>query len=213
MLRYLGTALCAGALALAAALPIRADVKEAETGVKFAETLAAGGKTLDITGAGVREKGWIDVYAAALYIDSAAAKGKLSPYKGKSASSLASGSFYNDFIYTDMTKALVLHLVRDVDADTMREALSDGLKPHMTYDSKAKDFVGRLKNECKDGKRLTFVWLPGWKVQMIQDGKTLGAPVQSKPLCAALAKIWFGSDPISDNIKTRACDRIPNLLK
>lgn len=191
-----------------------ADVTESETGVKFTDTVERDGKKLMIAGTGVREKGWIDVYAAALYLDPVVFKEKMKSYEGRSASDLAGdGDYFNDLIYTDMTKALVLHLVRDVGAEDMRNALDEGLRAHMTLNDQAREFIALLQDDLKEGHRLEFVWTPGWKVQMVQEGRALGEPVQSKELCAALAKIWLGSSPISESIKTGSTKWIHELFR
>lgn len=207
------TLLLPASFALLPATEAFAQVTEEETSVKFEEYTKIDDLELKVCGAGVREKGWIDVYACALYIDRVAATKKLSKWIGKSASSLrGDNDFYSDLIYSDMGKALVLELVRDVDAEAMRDALEEGIEADTSLDANAKALIKEMDTDFESGDRLTFQFMPGWKIRLDQGGK-VGKTYEGKALCVALLKIWLGRDPISDDIKDHAVDWIPNMIK
>ncbi len=191
-------------LALGAATA-RADVVEKETEIHFPDTVALDGKRLEALGAGVREKLWFDVYAAALYVDVPAIKRALSRYAGRNLDALRSDdAFYNDLVYADVTKVLVIRMARDVDAEAMREAFEDGLEPHMQIDDDARALM-------HEGDEVRIVWRPGAEVQMIFKGKA-GKRFHNPKLAASLFKIWFGRKPVSKDIKRGAIERLPEKL-
>ncbi|RME76036.1 MAG: hypothetical protein D6776_01975 [Planctomycetota bacterium] len=204
---------CVGCLVVAAGIAC-ADIVEEETGIHFPDRVELEGRTLEGTGAGVREKLWFDVYAAALYVDPAALRKALGTrYRGKDAAALrADEHFYNDLIYArSVPKVLVIRMARDVDADTMREAFEEALTPHMQLDEQARAFMAQLDRDLKEGDEVRFEWLGGGKVRMVFGGRK-GKVFHHPKLAASLLKIWLGPKPASKDIKRKVLSRMPGML-
>ena len=188
-------------------------LKEKETGVVFKDTLTVGGHTLKVAGAGVREKAWIDVYAGALYVDPAGAAAALAAFKGKSSQELAKdAAFFKALVKADFAKAMVLRMVRDVSADAMREALLDGVKPHMKPNADVNALLGQLVKNLDSGSKVTLLFSPNGSTQLLV-GRHAGKPVKNRRLARALQKVWLGRKPISKSIKRGAAKRFPDFLK
>jgi hypothetical protein len=189
------------------------DITEEETGIPFPDSVRVDGKELSVSGAGVREKAWFDVYAAALYVDAAALKGAMSKYAGRDTGALRSdATFYNDLVYADVTKALVIRMAREVDAGTMRDAFEEGLEPHMTVDARAKALVAEVNDTLQKGDEVRLEWLTGGRVRMVFRGR-IGTTYKHPQLAASLLKIYLGTAPVSDDIKEKAVERIPEMLR
>ena len=191
-----------------------ADLKEGETGVRFKQHRKIQGSSLSVAGAGVREAGgWIDVYAGALYVDAAALKGALAAYKGKGAKELASDKgFYEALIAADVSKAFVMHMVRTVGPDDMRDSVSKVLARHYKPDATVAALMAQFVSDLEEGDEATFLWLPGGKTQLIFKGNP-GKVHTNRKLQRALQLIWLGRKPISSDIKEKVTERIPGMLK
>ncbi len=190
-----------------------ADLEEEETSVRFKGKRSFQGHSLTVAGAGVREAGgFIDVYAGALYVDSAALKGALAAYKGKSAKELASDrGFYKALITADVAKAFVMHMVRGVGPDDMRASVKDNLARHYKPDETVAALMAQFVGDLDDGDEAVFLWLPGGKTQLIFKGKG-GKVHTNRKLQRAMQLIWFGRKPVSEDIKEKVTARIPGML-
>jgi hypothetical protein len=194
-------------------IPVGA-IEEPKTNVHFDDTINVQERTLNVTGAGVRKKTFVgDIYAAALYVDSVPFSEALARYRDVDKKTLEKDeAFYATLVHADVAKAIVLRFVRDVDAGDMRDALEDGIKKNMTLDEDAKRLINQIQTDFKKGDRMTISFAPGGETS-IGTGGTFGKPVKNQTLSEAVQKIWFGLDPISDEIKKGAVDRIPAMLR
>lgn len=180
-------------LCLLAAPTWAKDVTVSDSDAKFPSEIQVthDGKSYDlkITGAGLREKMFVNVYAIASYRD---------------ASARIIGTV--GLIRADVAKRLVLRMERDVDGDAMYEALEESI---FKNGGKGK-FKGELskfkayflKNNAKEGKDIIFDHIPGQGLSCKIGG---AAPLVIKNLDFAKTtwKIWFGNEPADKGVKKR----------
>jgi Chalcone isomerase-like len=169
---------------LAFALPLHA----AEVaGVKFDEKVRVADAELALTGAGLRQRFIFDVYAMGLYVRDAKA----------------------DLVMQSGPKRIVIHMLRDVDADTFSKALVDGMRAN--HDEQTMNALGprvaelnaimAQMKEAKKGMAITLDWLPGTGTQMTVDGKFTGASIAGEDFYQALLRVWLGPNPVQDDLK------------
>ncbi|TAH34579.1 MAG: hypothetical protein EYC70_16735 [Planctomycetota bacterium] len=189
-------------------------VKEERTGVEFQRTLpAAGGGTHTLVGTGVRTRTIfnVKVYAIGYYVDLPAAIRVLGKYKELKAERLEKNQeFGQDVVLGDHGKTLRLVLVRDVDAEDMREAFEDELQPRLKEKSKPADlessqkimdtFRGYFGTNMKEGDTIVFTWQPGGKLYTSVNNQEKGV-IESHTLCWALFDIFLGPDAISPSAR------------
>ena len=144
---------------------------------------------LVLNGAGMRKRAFFDVYVIGLYL----------PEKKSAAA---------DAIGATGPKRVLIHMMRDVDADQFSGALSDGMKDNLT-EAEMKGFEPRIKQlsaimagmkEAKKGMRITLDWTPGGTAVTV-DGRPAGAPIAGEDFYQALLKIWLGERPVQADLK------------
>ena len=187
------------ALSLSAPLAARADdVSVPDSDRKVADTRKAviGGKStaLKLTGVGLREKAFINVYVIASYVDAAAA-----PH---SASELAG---------LDAPKQMVLTMERDVDGPKMAEALSDAVRGN--YPSGMDAELGQLEGFLKaqslnEGDEVVFTWQPGGGGVVCTLSGKAPVTIKSAEFARAVWDIWLGGHPVQGDIKKGLVGRL-----
>jgi hypothetical protein len=199
-------------LASALFLPLAAaDVKEAETGESFADTM--GDTKLGILGTGVREKMWVNVYACAFYADHAALKPLLKAYVGKDADDLEdTQAFFDDLCKVAIAKHLRLKLVRNVDVATMKQAFVDGITATMKPGPDADLLLGALTKDLKTGDVIDFTFGAAGEITLQAAGGAVKS-AKNKALAEALLKIWLGESPVAPTLKTDVAAGAAKLLK
>jgi chalcone isomerase-like protein len=171
-------------LLLGLALPVQAaDV----AGVLFEERVRVADAELALSGAGVRQRFFFDVYAMALYV------------RDPKADRVSQGG----------AKRVALRMLRDVDAATFSQALVDGMRPN--HDAAAMQAleprIGRLSaimaemKEAKKGMAIALDWLPGAGTQVTIEGKPAGKPIEGEDFYRALLRIWLGEKPVQEDLK------------
>ncbi len=148
--------------------------------------------SLRITGTALREKVFVNVYAMASYVATEA------NLKGASA-----------LIDADVAKKIVLKMERDVDGDTMYEALKDALKRN------SKGFKGPLsqfrryftRNPAKEKVIISFLHLPGKGLEC-RIGKAKKLMIADVAFSKAVWKIWLGRKPVDGDIKKALIKRL-----
>ncbi len=188
------------------------EFKEPKTGVGFSETMNHEGTDLFLAGAGVRSKMMIKVYAGALYIDTAA-KSALEQVKSKAGK--PDQSVYDAISDGNFAKMFLLHFVRDVDSGKITEAFKESLEKNI--DMKAADvqkdaeaFLTASKVDMKEGQEMK-VFIKGDAVMVITSSGSSQAIKNSK-LAGAVARIWLGKYPISEDLKIGMVSRLPQIL-
>jgi len=159
------------------------------SGVKIEEKERLSNSELTLNGAGLRKRAFFQVYVIGLYL----------PERITAAS---------DAIGAAGPKRILIHMMRDVDADQFGGALTDGMKDNVS-ESEMKAFEPRIKQlqaimlsmkEAKKGMRITLDGTPAGTVVAI-DGKTAGQPIPGEDFYRALLKIWLGEKPVQDDLK------------
>lgn len=172
------------ALALLACAAQAADV----AGVKIDDRTKAGTSELLLNGAGLRSKLFFKVYAIGLY----------APNKTASAAEL---------IASTQPRRVVMHMLREVDADSMLNAFKDGLH-HNLGDAGLAGFKPQIER-LEVIMRAIGVSKPGDVIALdfTADGTTVGVNGQDKgridgaAFGGAMLKIWLGDKPIDDKLK------------
>jgi hypothetical protein len=143
-----------------------------------------------LNGAGLRKRAIFQVYVIGLYLPA------------RKAAAV-------DVIGAPGAKRIVIHMLRDVDADQFSGALADGIKDNHS-EAEAKALEPRVKQlaanmaelkEAKKGMRITLDLVPTVGTQLSVDGKPVGAPIAGDDFHRALLRIWLGDKPVQDDLK------------
>ena len=171
------------ALCVASVPALAAEV----AGVKLDDKISVGGQELVLNGAGTRTKVMFKVYVGSLYV----------PAKATTAAA----------VYAKAPRRVQLNMMRDVGADQMIEALSDGLKQA----NSAAD-AGAVKAETdqlatimksigqlKEGNVLTFDFVDGG-TKVALNGAAKGS-IPGDAFNKALMNAWIGDNPVQSDLK------------
>jgi len=171
----LGMALLIGAGGAAAAAELE--------GVKFPDTATVDGTTVQLNGLGVRKAYvFVKVYVGALYLQA-------KTHDPKAA------------IETDEAKRIVLHMVRDVTHDEMKQAMQDGFANTGTSGTPgAQQFTGYFTEPIVTGQECEFDYAPGKGTTVKISGKTKGT-IQGADFMRGLWGIWLGPKPADESLK------------
>ena len=175
--------ICMTALCIASAASLAADVG----GVKLDDKLSVGGQELVLNGAGIRTRMMFKVYVGSLYV----------PAKAATAAA----------VYAKAPRRVQLNMLRDVGADQMTEALSDGLKQANTPAEAAAvkgefdQLAAILKaiGPLKEGNVLTFDFADGAMKVSVNGGAKGSIPGEA--FNKALLNAWLGDNPVQPDLK------------
>lgn len=169
------------ALALAWAFATPAFAGKLE-GVTLPDTIQVGGQKLLLNGMGLREKVFIDVYVAGLYL----------PEKTRSARTA---------INSDVPKRIEMVMMRSVGkeklADTMRESISKAGSKAVA--AKAGTLAGWMES-TKEGDRIILEYVPGTGTEVRVKGKKKGV-IAGPEFMKAVWGIYLGPNPPTDDLK------------
>ena len=158
-------------------------------GVNLAERVRVQNADLQLNGAGVRKRFFLDVYAIGLYLATKASD--------PAAALSAPGN-----------KRVAIHMLRDVGAETFVSALADGMRANHSPEE-MRSLEPRLKElsatmaamkEAKKGSAITLD-LAGAQTQLAVDGKPAGRPIAGEDFYRALLRIWLGDQPVQEDLK------------
>lgn len=218
--------------ALAVAAPTSTTtVKEDETGVRFSMELTPPGGPADarphtLLATGVREKFWIDVYAFGLYVEDVGAHRELDGALGhKSKLSLRDVERSND---SAIPRSVRLVMVRDIDAEDVREAFEDflGARLETIRDASRRadglrhlaTFRDYFSQEVHDGTEMVFSWRPAagddedGALTTTIAGKLMGS-IPSPELAWALFDCYVGEDAISEDACETMASTLPKVMR
>jgi hypothetical protein len=154
-------------------------------GVKIADE----DQKLVLNGAGLRKRAFFQVYVIGLY---------LPEKKSAAVEVLGAGG----------PKRVLIHMLRDVDAEQFGGALTDGMKDNLG-EAEMKALEPRVRQlqaimqsmkEAKKGMRITLDWTAAGTAVTV-DGKTAGQPIAGEDFYRALLKIWLGDHPVQADLK------------
>jgi len=155
-------------------------------GINVPESATVAGQKLVLNGAGLRKKAIFKVYVGALYLPS------------KTTSDQAA------LAQTGAAK-VTMKMMRDVDADALRNAWSEGYANNNPAAdmAKLKDRIARfnaLFSDVKEGDLLEVDFVPGTGTTVTIAGKAKGT-IEGDDFAKATQRIWLGPKPPSDDLK------------
>lgn len=145
------------------------------------------GNELVLNGAGIREKLWIDLYAAGLYLEQ----------KSQDA---------NAILNSNKPMALKLHIVSKlITSEKMTEAVTEGFKNSTNgntapIQNEIDQILGFFKEDIKKNDVFDLVYVPGKGIVAYKNGKEKGV-VEGKDFKKALFGIWLSNRPADDDLK------------
>ena len=154
-------------------------------GVSFNTELKLDGENLVINGAGLREKYFMDLYVAGLYV----------PKKTEDAKKV---------IYDDTEMAIHIKIVSSsVTRERFIESVNAGFatsKHGSASKEEIKKFVGFFSEPIKEGDKINLDYIPGKGVRVTKNGDVKGT-VSGLDFKKALFGIWFGTPPVQESLK------------
>lgn len=150
-------------------------------GVTMPDSVRVGERTLTLNGMGVRLATFlkIKVYVAGLYL------------QDRSADPQA-------IIATDQPRDLVLHFVRSVGADDIKEAFQDGFsknaRDHLAALQSRLSELEKMVTDFESGQTLAFSYRPGEGTSVLIDGTPRGM-IEGSDFASALVAVWLGEPP------------------
>lgn len=157
-------------------------------GVTLPATLEFQKNTLHLNGAGVREKLWIDLYAAGLYLEQ----------KTQNA---------QEVLNAEKPMAIKLHIVSKlITSDKMVEAVTEGFEKSTNgntapIQNQINSILGFFKEDIKKNDVFDLVYLPSKGVVAYKNGQEKGV-VKGKEFKKALFGIWLSNRPADDGLKS-----------
>ena len=198
-------------------------VTEPATGVAFDSEKSVGGKSYTLVGAGVRKKFFVKVYAMGLYVDTTDGKRAFSSLATKAGGSdqahvTAGGKADSFVIWGQFDKLGILHFVRDVGAEKVREAFTEGLGEELSEKAPAdvreaaQAFLKLIDRDLKSGDELVLHSDNAGRLEVSIGGENKGG-VQNAKLARAMWNVYLGSKPPTKELKTELTNRISELGK
>ena len=156
-------------------------------GVTLPATLEYQDQSLQLNGAGVREKFWIDLYAAGLYLDQ----------KNNNA---------REILNSDKPMALKLHVVSKlITSEKMVEAVTEGFEKSTNgktapIQDEINNLLSFFKEDIHKNDVFDLVYIPGKGVVAYKNGKERGV-VKGQDFKKALFGIWLSDKSADDDLK------------
>ncbi|GAB4273953.1 MAG: chalcone isomerase family protein [Deferrisomatales bacterium] len=173
---------------LATALVLGAAGAGAATlaGVELPDRVQVEGHTLQLQGAGLRKKFFFKVYVGGLYLTTPTSDGAAA-------------------IRADEPKRIVMHFLRDVGGEKIRESFEEGffksaqerldaLRPRIDR------FLGWFAGEVEQGQQVVLTYLPGAGTRVEVAGAERGV-IEGRDFMEALWGIWLGEAPADHALK------------
>jgi hypothetical protein len=155
--------------------------------VTVKESLTQENTTLNLQGAGVRDKFFIDLYVAGLYTQTS----------NTNAASL---------IQEDAPMALTLHITSSlISSEKMEEATREGFENATHHNTQPlhdqiETFINVFKEPIQQNDVYTLVYLPVQGVRIYKNG-TLKQTIAGLAFKQALFGIWLGEKPAQESLK------------
>ncbi len=154
-------------------------------GVKMPDAIEVAGKPLKLNGMGLRTKAIFKVYVAGLYLEELTNDPAVVTSK-------------------DQTRQVQMVMLRDLDKSKITEAIQSGFeKNNADKMATLKDRLNRFTAvvpDLKEGQILKLTYVPG-KGTTIKGGSGDEATVDGKDFADALFSVWFGKNPVDDDLK------------
>lgn len=154
-------------------------------GVTMPDSVQVDGSKLVLNGMGLREKFFIDVYVAGLYL----------PQKMRSGDKV---------LAEDTVRQTVMHFVFDVDKGKICDAWKESLEANVPGASAEleKDFdtLCGWMDDMADGDQMTYTYVPGKGTTVNVKGSDKGM-IEGKAFADALFASWIGEHPATSKLK------------
>jgi len=173
-------------LVLALVIPFAAPAHAAElAGVTMPDSVQVDGSTLALNGMGLREKFFIDVYVAGLYL----------PKKMTSGEKI---------LAADTARQTVMHFVFDVDKGKICDAWNESLEANVPnasaeLETDFETLCGWME-DLADGDTMTYTYVPGKGTTVSVKGQDKGT-IEGKAFADALFASWIGDHPATGKLK------------
>ncbi len=160
------------------------------SGARFEEKVRVGQADLQLNGAGLRTRFFLNVYAIGLYLGGP---------KKTAADALSAPGF----------KRIHIQLLRDLTAAQFVDALvesfhnnNDGAEtgPFKTRLDELKSTMMAI-NAAKKGDVIHIDWLPDQGTRITLNGRPLGKELAGEDFYRALMKIWLGPKAVQESVK------------
>lgn len=157
-------------------------------GVEVAKTITVENSTLQLNGAGIRSKFFIDLYVGSLYL----------PTKSHNVEAILNSP--QSVIRLNITSGLIT-------AEKMTNAINEGFEGAtngntVRIEPQIKVFLALFKAEIKDGDQFTFVANKKAGITAYRNNKKQ-ATIKGDAFRIALLKIWLGKEPAQDSLKEK----------
>jgi len=157
-------------------------------GVNIEDKVQVGGNELVLNGAGLRTRLFFKAYVGALYV------------REKTSS-------ITTLVDTVEPRRMVMRMLRSADADSLREALEEGLKNNLPATEFAElkpqtEQLATLMNgigKVKEGDTIMLdLTVEGVAIRLNDEPR---GKVQGRSFSRALLKIWLGDRPVDESLK------------
>ena len=155
--------------------------------VQLPDTIELAGKTLHLNGAGLRTKFFFKIYAGGLYLES-----------------LSSDA--TEIINADAPMLVRMHFIHDnISADKLQNGWKEGFAltapaAQEEMQQAIASFIAMFADGAKENDIFDISWQPGHDVAVVKNGSSLGI-ISGLDFKKVLFAIWFGSDPVDDDLK------------
>jgi hypothetical protein len=151
-------------------------------GVSMPDSVTVGGTALVLNGMGLREKYFIDIYVAGLYV----------PQKTSSASTV---------ITQDTPKQITMHMTYDLSKDKLAEAMREGLATSTEAAAKAHtETLAGWMETVAPGDKILLTYVPGTGTTVTVKGKAKGT-IPGPEFMRAIWGIYVGPKPPTSALK------------
>lgn len=159
-------------------------------GIRFPTTIEKAGKKLNLVGAGLRERWFFDVYAMAAYSESGDCRPKV-------------------IVLGDEAKSLHIHLLRDVTAERMADALGRALADNTPTDAspelrdRIRTFLTLFREDLSRGDYMELTYIPAVGVTLLLNGQPRGLPTPGRGFAEILWSCYFGSKTCCSGLRRK----------
>ncbi len=157
---------------------------------KYPKTVEVAGRTLELIGAGLREKWFFDVYTLGAYSESG------------TCDTLG-------VISADEVRYIRIDLLRNVSAENMAKALGKAFERNTPADASVdlriqiETFLSYFQQDLIRGASLELTYVPGPGTTLKQNGEQQGAVTPGKAFADVLWSSYFGSKTCCPGLKAQ----------
>ncbi|HYN44239.1 MAG TPA: chalcone isomerase family protein, partial [Thermoanaerobaculia bacterium] len=149
------------------------------------DTMTVAGKTLKLSGMGLRKKAVFKVYVGGLYLEAQSSDAKA-------------------ILAADGPKAMTMHFLRSIEKDKLVEAYKEGFEANAPQKAAAQKagiekFYSTV-TDVKEGSVTTYTYAPGTGTAVNRDGKDV-ATIEGKEFAEVLFSLWLGPKPPSEDLQ------------